>query len=224
MERSAINAAIVQAKEFFSAHQFFLPPWATWTIEEWKQNPKVARWCFDRQMGWDVTDFQSGRYEELGLLLFCLRNGRQGTPNEMPYAEKLLVVGEDQVAPFHAHKVKMEDLIVRGGGNLVVEMYNLDEQGNRLDTDVTVRTDGIARTFKAGAPLVLRPGESLTVDRLLQHRFFGEPGSGKVLVGEVSQVNDDHEDNYFHEPLPRFPRVTEDEPVLHPLWNELPLS
>lgn len=223
MNRSTINAAIAEAKDLFARHGFHLPPWAEWSPEQWKQNPDLAEWCCDRQMGWDVTDFQSGRYEEFGLLLFCLRNGRQDDPDGMPYAEKLMVVGERQYVPFHFHKVKMEDIIVRGGGNLVIEMYALDELGNRLETDVTVRTDGVARTVGAGAPLVLRPGESITLERRLQHRFYGEAGAGKVLAGEVSQVNDDRTDNYFHDPLPRFSTIAEDEPALHPLWDELPV-
>ena len=47
-----------------------------------------------------------------------------GVAEEKPYAEKLLVVGEKQETPFHFHKVKMEDIIVRGGGNLIIEFYN----------------------------------------------------------------------------------------------------
>jgi D-lyxose ketol-isomerase len=223
MKRSTINTAIREAKDLFAQHRFHLPPWAEWSLEDWKRNPDVARWCLDRQMGWDVTDFQKDRYEEFGLLLFCLRNGRQDDPGGMPYAEKLMVVGEEQCVPFHSHKVKMEDIIVRGGGNLVIEMYNLDADGNRLDTDVAIHTDGIARTLKPGTPLVLHPGESITLERRIEHRFYGEAGGGTVLAGEVSQVNDDHQDNYFHEPLPRFSKVIEDEPVLHPLWNELPI-
>ena len=224
MKRSTINAAIRSAKALFARHQFHLPPWAEWPLDQWKWNPEVARWCRDRQMGWDVTDFQKDRYDELGLVLFCLRNGRQDDPNSMPYAEKLLVIGEGQLTPFHSHKVKMEDIIVRGGGNLVIEMYNLDDQGNRQDTDVDAMTDGTARRVNAGAPLVLYPGESITIHRRLEHCFYGEAGSGTVLAGEVSQVNDDHADNYFHEPLPRFTEIIEDEPVLHPLWNELPVD
>ncbi len=223
MKRSDINAAIIEAKKLFARCRFRLPPWAEWSVEQWQQNPDTARWCLERQMGWDVTDFQEGRYAEFGLLLFCLRNGRQDDANAMPYAEKLMVVGESQYVPFHAHKVKMEDIIVRGGGNLVIEMYDLDEHGNRLESDVLVRTDGIAQTVKAGAPLILKPGESITIERMVQHRFYGEPGKGTVLAGEVSQVNDDHVDNYFHVPLPRFSSIIEDEPALHPLWNELPV-
>ncbi len=40
--------------------------------------------------------------------------------------------------------------------------------------------------------------------------FIGETGKGKVLVGEVSAVNDDHTDNRFLEKLGRFPEIAED--------------
>jgi D-lyxose ketol-isomerase len=61
----------------------------------------------------------------------------------------------------------------------------------------------------------------VTVTRQLYHRFYGETGKGTVFVGEVSQVNDDLNDNFFNEKLGRFAKIDEDEPVLYPLWNEL---
>ena len=35
---------------------------------------------------------------------------------------------------------------------------------------------------------------------------------GRVLLGEVSVVNDDVNDNRFHQPVGRFPEIEEDEP------------
>ena len=72
-------------------------------------------------MGWDVTDFGSGDFAARGLLLLCTRNGIQGQAGERPYAEKLMVVRDGQETPFHFH-VKAEDIINRGGGDLVVEV------------------------------------------------------------------------------------------------------
>ena len=43
------------------------------------------------------------------------------------------------------------------------------------------------------------------------HSFYGEKGSGQVMIGEVSAVNDDHTDNVFYEKLPRYPEIQEDE-------------
>lgn len=42
----------------------------------------------------------------------------------------------------------------------------------------------------------------------------------RVLVGEVSMVNDDVTDNRFYLEMGRFPTVEEDEPALYLLGNE----
>jgi D-lyxose ketol-isomerase len=54
------------------------------------------------------------------------------------------------------------------------------------------------------------------------HRFYGESGKGRVLVGEVSAVNDDRTDNRFYEPVGRFPEIEEDEKPLHLLVTDYP--
>ena len=45
-------------------------------------------------------------------------------------------------------------------------------------------------------------------------------GSGTVMVGEVSQCNDDTSDNRFFEPVGRFPEIDEDEAPLHLLCSD----
>ena len=47
------------------------------------------------------------------------------------------------------------------------------------------------------------------------HHFYAEKGSGKVLIGEVSTVNDDVKDNKFFYPIGRFPKINEDEEPLN---------
>jgi D-lyxose ketol-isomerase len=220
MKRSEVNRLQREALKLFSAHRFSLPPFATWDEAEWRANSEAARYCHAHQMGWDITDFGSADFEKRGLVIFCVRNGRQGVADEKPYAEKLLVVGENQETPHHRHQIKMEDIIVRGGGNLVLELHNMSADG-LAKTPVTVMVDGTRRVVEAGAPLKLLPGESVTLTRNLWHRFYGEPGKGTVFVGEVSQVNDDLTDNYFFEKIGRFAGIEEDEPKLFPLWNEL---
>jgi hypothetical protein len=54
----------------------------------------------------------------------------------------------------------------------------------------------------------------------MYHRFYGEPGKGRVLVGEVSAVNDDNVDNRFKEELGRFPALDENEPPVHLLVSD----
>ena len=70
-------------------------------------------------------------------------------------------------------------------------------------------------------PLILKRGQSVTVERNIYHKFYSADGSGMVMAGEVSQVNDDNKDNYFLESVGRFTEVEEDEEILHPLWNEI---
>ena len=63
-------------------------------------------------------------------------------------------------------------------------------------------------------------GNSMTIYPGLYHRFFVGPGTGDLVVGEVSSVNDDRTDNYFAVRRPRFIPVEEDCPVTVPLCNE----
>ncbi len=69
----------------------------------------------------------------------------------------------------------------------------------------------------------LTPGESITLYQGLYHKFYGEPGKGKVLVGEVSAVNDDHTDNRFHPEVGRFPEIEEDEAPAYLLTKDYKL-
>jgi len=80
--------------------------------------------------------------------------------------------------------------------------------------------DGIRKTLNAGSIVRLSPGESITLNQGLYHKFYGESGKGKVLVGEVSAVNDDHTDNRFFEKLGRFPEIVEDERPFHLLVGD----
>lgn len=219
MKRSRINAALRDAQALTADYRFALPDWATWTLAGHRANPDQSRFLTDRQIGWDVTDFGSGDFDARGLALMCIRNGIQGDPTERPYAEKLLFVQEDQETPFHCHKVKLEDIIVRGGGNLMLEFT---AEGSLPLGPWEPRIDGRSVAPFAG-PIRLQPGASITIPRGLQHRFWGEAGKGPVFVAEVSQCNDDRNDNFFLEPLGRFSKVEEDEPALYPLWNEVQL-
>lgn len=122
----------------------------------------------------------------------------------------------------HFHWHKMEDIINRGGGNLMVEVYNATDDDRLADTDVIVNLDGCVKTVPAGTVLRLTPGESITLPPRQYHAFWAEKGHGKVLIGEVSMVNDDNTDNRFYETQGRFPVIEEDEAPLYLLCNEYP--
>jgi D-lyxose ketol-isomerase len=227
MKRSEINKRIRDGIDFCHGHDFHLPRWAYWSPEEWTRAGSEADEIRQRLLGWDITDFGSGNYLRQGLLLFTIRNGAfSPRPDAMvkDYCEKLLLVDEDQVTPTHFHWSKMEDIINRAGGNLVLELWNADRKTEALDakTPVTISIDGILKTIPAGGKIVLEPGESITLPPYLYHRFYALKGKGMVLGGEVSRVNDDARDNRFLEPLPRFPAIEEDAPPLHLLCTEYP--
>lgn len=59
---------------------------------------------------------------------------------------------------------------------------------------------------------------------LMYHDFDVEPGTGAVLLGEVSQCNDDNTDNRFNPPVGRFPEIEEDEAPYRLLCNEYPAA
>jgi hypothetical protein len=214
MKRSEINSIIRSASAFMSEKQFVLPPWSKWDVKDWIKNKNESEEIIRNMLGWDITDFGSGDFYKRGLFLFTIRNGKFNV-DKKPYAEKIMIVEENQETPMHFHWAKMEDIINRGGGNLVIELYNATSE-NKLDTTtVHFKTDGITRTVKAGGKVILTPGESICLEPGMYHRFYGEAGKGKVLVGEVSMVNDDSKDNCFYETVGRFPVIEEDEKPLH---------
>jgi D-lyxose ketol-isomerase len=94
MQRSEVNRLQREAEALFAKHRFALPPFATWREDDWRKNRDAAFQCLKHQMGWDITDFGSGDFQNRGLVIFCVRNGMQGVADEKPYAEKLLVVRE----------------------------------------------------------------------------------------------------------------------------------
>ena len=222
MKRSRINEIMAEADAMIRHHGFALPPFAYWTPDQFKANADRARNVIDARCGWDITDYGAGRYGEMGLFLFTLRNGRLADLQRgggMCYAEKLLISKQDQLSPMHTHVLKAEDIINRGGATLVVELFGSDDQGRFAgDKGGTVFCDGIRRDFAPGERLKLAPGESVTLMPGDWHAFWGE--GGDVLIGEVSTVNDDETDNIFREPIGRFAQVDEDVAPTHLLVSD----
>ena len=222
MKRSRINDLLAEADDMIRSFGFVLPPWAYWTPEEFKARASEARAVIEARCGWDITDYGAGRYDEMGLFLFTLRNGRLADLQRgggMCYAEKLLISKQDQLSPMHTHVIKAEDIINRGGATMVIELYGSDADGNFDETaGGTVMCDGIRRDFAPGEKLRFAPGESVTLMPGDWHAFWGE--GGDVLIGEVSTVNDDETDNIFREPIGRFATVEEDAAPKHLLVSD----
>ena len=226
MKRSEINKIMRENLEFIKQMGFQLPPFAYFTPQEWQEKGHEYDEIRNHMLGWDITDYGSGDFDRVGLLLFTLRNGVEGLPQyDKPYAEKVLLSRENQVTPFHFHWRKMEDIINRGGGNVLIRVYHStpDEDLDR-EREVHVHVDGREMVVPAGTQLRLTPGESITISPYLYHDFTVEPGSGPVLLGEVSQCNDDNTDNRFYEQLGRFPTIEEDEPPYRLLCSEYPAA
>lgn len=221
MKRSEINTILQSADKFIRGHGFYLPPFAYWTPEEWRtKGPEVSE-IVENRLGWDITDFGLGDFERTGLFLFTVRNGSSEnwrTQQGKLYAEKIMVVRTGQITPMHFHWKKSEDIINRGGGDLVIQLYNATPEEELDISDVNVSVDGTWRTLPKGECVRLKPGESITLPPRLYHKFWAE--GGWLLVGEVSLVNDDQKDNRFLEPIGRFPDIKEDEPPIHLLSTD----
>lgn len=224
MKRSEINKALRDMRDMIEEYKISLPPFCHWSKEDWNDKGSEYDEIRDNMLGWDITDFGFDDFDNVGFSLVTIRNGNIKNPKyEKPYAEKLLMLKEGQYSEMHYHLAKMEDIINRGGGNILIRVYNANPDDSFADTDVTILSDGRCYTVPAGTQVRLTPGESITVTKGLYHDFSVEKGSGDVLLGEVSMCNDDTTDNYFYnKKIGRFPEIVEDEEPLYLLCNEYP--
>ena len=218
MKRSEVNRYIKQAIKLFDENNFHLPSWALLTPEEWKDKIATER-CkeiIDHTLGWDVTDFGKNNFMKEGLTLFTLRNG--SPKSEKTYCEKIMVSYVNQITPMHFHWNKMEDIINRGGGILALQLWKANKKEEKTSDSFTVQIDGITQNIEAAEIIRLNPGESITLEPYIYHQFWAEKET--CIIGEVSKVNDDSNDNRFYEPLGRYPEIEEDESPLFLLCTE----
>ena len=90
--------------------------------------------------------------------MFTIRNGNEKTKDK-PYCEKILIVDEKQYNPLHYHYFKTEDIINRGGGNIVFELFYGDKKDHHLkNTPVKANIDSVIKSVKPGEKLILKPG------------------------------------------------------------------
>lgn len=220
MLRSRVNEILLEADSFIRSFGYVMPPFAYWSPKE-MQSKKPAG-IVDARLGWDITDYGEGKFDEMGLFLFTTRNGSVADLTRgrgMLYAEKIMISRKDQYSPMHRHDLKAEDIINRGGGKLVLELFApLPDGGIDREADVSVPCDGVLRTVKAGGKISLDPGESITLMPGVWHAFWGEQKD--VLIGEVSTVNDDETDNIFEMDIKRFAGLIEDVAPVHLLVSD----
>ena len=134
------------------------------------------------------------------------------------YCEKIMFVRENQITPTHFHWRKMEDIIHRGGGVFCVKLWKADENEQPTNEPCSVQVDGVTTVVPAGEILRLYPGQSISFEPYMYHQFWSE--NGPSMIGEVSTVNDDANDNRFLEEQGRYPSIEEDEPAQYLLCNE----
>ncbi len=209
MKRSEIDAAIDAAEALFTHHGLRLPPFAALDAATMRERLREPGSAIRRgRLGWDVSDFGSGRFAETGIVAFTLRNGdlaALGSGRGRLYCEKALMVREGQWIPAHTHRVKTEDLINRGDATVVVDLFS---DGGE---EVRVLLDDRYLSFRGHATVRLGPGEGVTLEPGVWHRIGAE--GGDAFIVEVSLVNDDLTDNVFRDALPRFPAIEEDAPA-----------
>lgn len=220
MKRSAINEILREGDAFIRSFGYVMPPFAYLTPREFRAHDRSM--LIERGMGWDITDYGQEKFDELGLFLFTVRNGvlsDLGKGVGMLYAEKIMISRKNQLSPMHRHFLKAEDIINRGGGKLVLELFaGLPDGSIDRHSAVRVPVDGILKTLPAGGLLKLDPGESVTLLPGVWHAFWGE--GSDVLIGEVSTVNDDKTDNEFEMEIGRFANIDEDEAPVHLLVSD----
>ena len=214
--RSEINAVIEESVSIIRQAEFHLPPFAYWDRARWTNAGPEWNRAREGRLGWDVTDFGLGRFLHTGRVLFTLRNGIAGGADK-PYAEKIIVGRHGQRAPRHWHRQKIEDIINRGGGEVVLQLSPSHPGQNAY-------RDGLAIPVKGPLEIRLQPGESLCIPPGVIHQFWGEETEkGRVpLIGEISSFCDDVHDNVFLEEVLRFATIAEDAPARYCLCHELP--
>jgi hypothetical protein len=196
---------------------------AFWTVEQWGTKGSDCDEIRDCMLGWDVTDFGSERFEQIGRALFTLRNGTTRKAGyAKSYAEKLLFDPEGQRAPAHFHRSKMEDICCRAGGNILVQLTGTTPDNQPSDRALTIKVDGMATTVPPRGIIRLKPGMSVNIPPRTIHQFWAEEGCGITVSSEVSSVCDDWNDNVFLEKAERFPKILEDAPRTHYLCHEYP--
>lgn len=222
MKRSEINKAIEYVIGKIDDFKLPLPPFAYYTPDQWRNLETTEKELVDNMLGWDVTDFGTGDFMKVGLTVFVFRNGNFYNKEEYPkpYCEKLLYVRDGQILPYHFHWSKTEDIINRGGGDLEITIWQSDESEGFTDKDAIVTVDGKKVVVPAGGKIILKPGQSVTLLPYQYHMWQGVPGTGDVMLFEVSTSNDDNVDNRFYEPQDRIPTVEEDDEIKYLIFSD----
>lgn len=224
MKRSEINRAIEEAVVFFRDMRFSLPDYAHWAPEDWAAKGEGLVEVKDLGLGWDVTDFGSGDLAQIGRTIFTLRNGRADPSYPKTYAQKVMHMPEGQKSIVHYHRSKMEDIFNQGGGNIMISLWPVGDDGSPSSDVLSLSVSGEQVEITGGETIRLTPGSWICVPPHTYHQFWAEEGAGAVLSTEVSSVCNDHSDNIFWPEGERFPAIEEDETRRYVLCEEYGLT
>ena len=175
MKRSRVNDIIEEGDAFIRSFGYVMPPFAYWSPEELKarrprrHHRRAARLGHHRLRAGRVRRARAVPVHRPQRRADDLTRGKG-----MLYAEKIMISRKDQLSPMHRHIVKAEDIINRGGGKLVLELFmSRPDGGIDEEAEVEVPTDGVVRRMPAGGLLKLEPGESVTLDARRLARLLG---------------------------------------------------
>ena len=82
MKRSEINAALREMEAMIRTCGFHLPPFCGFTPEDWSILGHEYDEVRDNMLGWDITDYGLGRFDQVGFSLITLRNGHVKLPHK----------------------------------------------------------------------------------------------------------------------------------------------
>ena len=171
MKRSEINRALREMEAALNRCQISLPPFCHFTPDSWQDKGHEYDEVRDNMLGWDITDYGQGDFNRVGFSLITLRNGNLKLRDRYAktYAEKLIYLKEGQYSPNHFHWSKMEDIINRWGGVLLIRVYNsLPDESIDKKSDVTVHLDGCTLAI-------------YNIPELLRHSFISFPADGASI-------------------------------------------
>ena len=67
MKRSEINKALRELEAMCKKYHCYLPPFCSFTPDEWQSKGHEYDEVRECMLGWDITDYGQGKFNELGL-------------------------------------------------------------------------------------------------------------------------------------------------------------
>lgn len=77
MKRSQVNEILLEGDAFIRSFGYVMPPFAYWSEAEFQGRLPAAQGLIDNSLGWDITDYGQGKFDDLAYS--CLQRAT-GTP------------------------------------------------------------------------------------------------------------------------------------------------